>query len=65
MNEDYSGFNFFNWIQAGNGIVGARNVPCELCRKTPWSLGTYVIVRGARIYCGRCWQNARELIPND
>jgi hypothetical protein len=43
----------------------ASHRPCAICGKTPWETDTYAIVRGARIYCGRCWQNARALIPND
>jgi hypothetical protein len=65
MSDEHSGFNFFDWLQTGNAVVGARNVACELCHKTPWSLGTYAIVRGRKVYCGRCYQNARAFIPND
>ena len=52
-------------IEDGDAMAYARHRPCVICGKTPWVSDTYAIVIKGQVYCGRCYTNARELIPND
>jgi hypothetical protein len=58
--------DFWDHIQNGRQAQPLNNISltlashraCAICGKTAFATDSYVIVRGDRIYCGRCWQNA-------
>jgi hypothetical protein len=45
-------------------LAYAKMRPCAICAKTPHATNTYPIVIKGQTYCGRCYANARRLVPN-
>ena len=52
-------------VADGDATFGARWKPCSLCGHIDADCGVAPIVIGQRIYCHKCWFNARDLIPQN